>query len=124
MEDIHVLLLDYTSQTALSKAIVSLQYIRSRIKKVTIIRRKNHIFKIDAFDFHDRIGCQEIVEENLSKTLKKIVEESTCQYVLCLYDQDYLTEKIKNVSLRIEEDNMVITYLYDVRRLMIQRPFL
>ncbi|MBB3908957.1 glycosyltransferase family 2 protein [Anoxybacteroides rupiense] len=123
MEDIHVLLLDYTSQTALSKAIVSLQYIRSRIKKVTIIRRKNHIFKIDAFDFHDRIGCQEIVEENLSKTLKKIVEESTCQYVLCLYDQDYLTEKIKNVSLRIEEDNMVITYLYDVRRLMIQRPF-
>jgi hypothetical protein len=123
-EDIHVLLLDYTSPISLSKALISLQLLHSRVKHITIINKGDLVPSLHIPALPQPVTYQKIIAGNLGKTIQQLVRASGCEYTLFLYDHDYLTEKIQHVLLQLEKDNMMMVDSYRVRDLTIQRPFL
>ena len=119
MKNIHVLLLNYSNSTTLKKALNSLNFIHQRVGSITVLEEKLDISSID-----QEIKHIVLLQNDLGKTLNDYIEKISHEYVLFLYDQDYLNRNIKNINLQLYDYQYVMTYPYRFKDKVIQRPFL
>jgi len=124
MKDIHVLLLNYSNSATLRKALNSLSFIQHRVRDITVLREKNSSLQLDISTINQETKYVPLVQNDLGKTLNNYIQELSCNYVLFLYDQDYLNSNIKNINLQLYDKRYVLTYPYAFKGKIIQRPFL
>ncbi|MEH7070956.1 glycosyltransferase family 2 protein, partial [Priestia megaterium] len=55
--------------------------------------------------------------------LNNYIKELSCEYVLFLYDQDYLNSNITEIQLELNNEKQVMTYQSTIKNITIQRPF-
>jgi len=124
MKNIHVLLLNYSNSTTLRKALNSLNFIHQRVRNITVLKQTNSSFKSDISFFNHETKHVTLLQNDLGKTVNNYIQKLSCDYILFLYDQDYLTPNIKNINLQLNDNQYVMTYPYMFKDKVIQRPFL
>ncbi|MDF2013235.1 glycosyltransferase family 2 protein [Priestia megaterium] len=125
MKDIQVFLLSYSNSRALQQAITSLQFIIQRVKGITVIDIPDLLLEVfDSFTTQPAAEYVKLNNNNLGKTLNDYIKELSCEYVLFLYDQDYLNENITEIQLELNNEKDVMTYQHTIKNKTIQRPFL
>ncbi|MFS2173867.1 glycosyltransferase family 2 protein [Priestia megaterium] len=124
MKDIHVLLLSYSSSNSLKQALTSLNFIRNRIKDVTVVEEHNVSLRLSLPSINKEIKYMKLIGEDLGVSLNEYVYNLPCEYVLFLYDQDYFNSNIKDTKLELCGNHYVMTYPYIIKGLVIQRPLL
>ncbi|MBU3574078.1 glycosyltransferase family 2 protein [Priestia aryabhattai] len=124
MKDIQVILLSYSNSNALQQALMSLNLIINRVKGVVVIDIPDFSLKIaDSFTTHVKIEYVKINNNGLGKVLNNYIKELSCEYVLFLYDQDYLTPNITGIQLELNNEKQVMAYQSTIKNITIQRPF-
>lgn len=125
MKDIRVFLLSYSNSRALQQAITSLQFIIQRVKGITVIDIPDLLLEVfDSFTTQSAAEYVKLNNNNLGKTLNDYIKELSCEYVLFLYDQDYLNQNITEIQLKLNNEKNVMTYQHTIKNKTIQRPFL
>jgi len=124
MKNIHVLLLSYSNSIHLRKALDSLNFICHRVRDITVLEGNNSYLKLDTSSINQEIKYITLLQNDLGKTLDDYIQKLSYEYVLFLYDQDYLNANIKNIRLQLYDNQYVITYPYTFKNKVIQRPFL
>ncbi|GAB1810613.1 glycosyltransferase family 2 protein [Priestia megaterium] len=124
MKDIHVLLLSYSSSNSLKQALTSLNFIRDRIKHVTVVEEYNVSLRPSLPSINQEIKYMKLIDEDLGVSLNEYFHNIPCEYVLFLYDQDYFNSNIKDTRLELHGNHYVMTYPYKIKGLVIQRPLL
>ena len=125
MKDIRVFLLSYSNTRALQQAITSLQLIIQRVEGITVIDVPDFLFDVfDSVTTQPEAEYVKLNNNNLGKTLNDYIKEQSCEYVLFLYDQDYLNKNIMGEQLGLNNKKNVMTYQYTIKDKTIQRPFL
>ncbi|MFS0621196.1 glycosyltransferase family 2 protein [Priestia megaterium] len=124
MKDIQVILLSYSNSNALQQALMSLNLIINRVKGVVVIDIPDFLLKIaDSFTTHVKIEYVKINNNGLGKVLNNYIKELSCEYVLFLYDQDYLNSNITGIQLELNNEKQVMAYQSTIKNITIQRPF-
>ncbi|WP_416435265.1 glycosyltransferase family 2 protein [Priestia megaterium] len=124
MKDIQVILLSYSNSNALQQALMSLNLIINRVKGVVVIDIPDFLLKIaDSFTTHVKIEYVKINNNGLGKVLNNYIKELSCEYVLFLYDQDYLNSNITGIQLDLNNEKQVMAYQSTIKNITIQRPF-
>ncbi|MCJ7983344.1 glycosyltransferase family 2 protein [Priestia sp. OVL9] len=124
MKDIQVILLGYSNSNALQQALTSLNLIINRVKEVVVIDIPDFLLKVaDSFTTHVKIEYVKINNNSLGKVLNNYIKELSCEYVLFLYDQDYLNSNITEIQLELNNEKQVMAYQSTIKNITIQRPF-
>jgi len=124
MKNIHVLLLNYSNTISLRKALNSLNFIYHRVRDITVLGGGNSSLILDTSSINQEIKYITLLQNDLGKTLNEYIQKLSYEYVLFLYDQDYLNPNIKNIRLQLYDNQYVITHPYMFKDKVIQRPFL
>ncbi|WP_421536071.1 glycosyltransferase family 2 protein [Priestia sp. D3YE.R1] len=124
MKNIHVLLLNYSNSTILNKALNSLDFIHQRVRNITVLEEKNSPSKLDIFSVNQENKYVTFLQNDLGETLSNYIVKSPDEYILFLYNQEYLNPNIKDINLQLYNHQYVMTYPYTFRDKVIQRPFL
>ncbi|MEH7022073.1 glycosyltransferase family 2 protein [Priestia megaterium] len=121
MKNIHVILLNYTSQT-LKGALLSLNLIRERILDVTILRNEN----ITSFSNYNNIieetNYISVNDNDLGVTLNNLISNLSGRYILFLHNQT-LNSNIVSFDLNLSKGKKAITYSQILKKKVIQLPF-
>lgn len=121
MKNIHVILLNYTSQS-LKSALVSLNLIRERVLDVTILRDE----KISSFptynDVIEKINYISINDNDLGLTLNNLISNLSGHYILFLNNQ-ILNSNVVRLNLNFSKGQKVITYSQMLKNKTIKLPF-
>jgi len=124
MKDIQVILLSYSNSSALQQALTSLNLIINRVKGVMVIDIPEFLLKVaDSFATQAKTEYVKLDNNNLGKVLNNYIKELSCEYVLFLYDQDYLNSNITEIQLELNNEKQVMTYQSTIKNITIQRPF-
>ncbi|MDP9579608.1 UNVERIFIED_ORG: GT2 family glycosyltransferase [Bacillus sp. 1751] len=124
MKDIQVILLSYSNSSALQRALTSLNLIINRVKGVMVIDIPEFLLKVaDSFATQTKIEYVKLNNNNLGKALNNYIRELSCEYVLFLYDQDYLNINITEIQLELNNEKNVMTCQNTIKNTTIQRPF-
>ncbi|MCM3774128.1 glycosyltransferase family 2 protein [Priestia aryabhattai] len=124
MKNIHVLLLNYSNSITLRKALNSLNFIHHHVRDITVLKENNSSLKPDISTINQEIKYITLLQNDLGKTLNEYIQKLSYDYVLFLYNQDYLNANIKDVRLQLYDNQYVIAYPYTIKDKVIQRPFL
>ncbi|MBZ6484011.1 glycosyltransferase family 2 protein [Priestia aryabhattai] len=123
MKDIHVLCINYNIRSDLRKALSSLNYILPRLNKVTVFDSQYpHTFSPDLklpFDI-DYINSR----QDLGITLNNYIQTIENEYVLFLFTNDLLVDKIKGIPLTLEDDKPIMTVYYENKDAHYKLPFI
>jgi hypothetical protein len=124
MKDIQVILLSYSNSSALQQALTSLNLIINRVKGVIVIDIPDFLLKVaDSFTTQAKTEYVKLNNNHLGKVLNNYIKELSCEYVLFLYDQDYLNSNITEIQLELNNEKQVMTYQSTIKNITIQRPF-
>lgn len=124
MKDIQVILLSYSNSSALHQALMSLNLIINRVKGVVVIDIPDLLLKTaDSFTTQAKIEYVKLNNNDLGKVLNNYIKELSCEYVLFLYDQDYLNSNITEMKLELSNEKQVMTYQSTIKDITFQRPF-
>lgn len=124
MKDIQVILLSYSNSSALQQALTSLNLIINRVKGVIVIDIPDFLLKVaDSFTPQAKTEYVKLNNNHLGKVLNNYIKELSCEYVLFLYDQDYLNSNITEIQLELNNEKQVMTYQCTIKNITIQRPF-
>ncbi|WP_299092538.1 glycosyltransferase family A protein [uncultured Metabacillus sp.] len=123
MKDLHVFLLDYSSQTVFTQTLYSLHFISHRLKSLTLIKReKTSSLHIDKSLYHYQVI--NMTEDDLGKTLNGCIPTITTDYVLFLYKDEQLISNIDDAITKLSDKNHILTNSLSVKNYIIERPFL
>jgi GT2 family glycosyltransferase len=123
MKDIQVILLSYSNSNALQQALTSLNLIINRVKEVVVIDIPDLLLKVaDSFTTQVKIEYVKLNNNDLGRVLNNYIKELSCEYVLFLYDQDYLNSNITEIQLELNNEKQVMTYQSTIKNITIQRP--
>ncbi|MFD2922429.1 glycosyltransferase family 2 protein [Halobacillus naozhouensis] len=118
MKDITALLISYSNQAALHKAVNSLEAISPRLESTIVLRKPN-------VAFHKGLNQIKVLESNdLGQTLNRIIPTISSSYVLFLQETDYLSPTINMDALQLHHPKTILGSFYYNRDLKIQRPLL
>ena len=124
MKDIQVILLSYSNSNALQQALTSLNLIINRVKEVVVIDIPDLLLKVaDSFTTQVKIEYVKLNNNDLGRVLNNYIKELSCEYVLFLYDQDYLNSNTTEIQLELNNEKQVMTYQSTIKNITIQRPF-
>ena len=124
MKDVQVILLSYSNSSALQQALTSLNLIINRVKGVIVIDIPDFLLKVaDSFTTQAKTEYVKLNNNHLGKVLNNYIKELSCEYVLFLYDQDYLNSNITEIQLELNNEKQVMTYQSTIKNITIQRPF-
>lgn len=125
MEDITAILVHYSDQVVLHKALISLNKLGNRLKSVIILQEQSLSLNIGhGYDWFDQHQFIPIEFNNLEETLNNIIYKLTSPYVLFLQDTDYLSPTISVESLQLSHLKTVLVTLNHNRNTVIHRPLL
>ena len=121
LKDITAMLVHYSDQALLHKALISLKVLGSRLKSVIVVQEESNPINIEGLDCVQFIPIE---SNNLGETLNHTIYQLTSSYVLFLQDTDYLTPKISIESLQLTDPQTVLGTHYHNRSTVIDRPLL
>lgn len=124
MKDIHVLLLSYSSSNSLKQSLTSLNFIRDRIRDVTVLEESNLSLRLSNPPVTQEIKYIKLIDGDLGLSLNEYIQKLSFEYVLFLYGQDCLNSNIKDIRLELYGNHYVMTYPYIIKGIVIQRPLL
>lgn len=120
MKDITVIIVDYSVQAVLHKALTSLMSISSRLKSVVVIQEQGKFLHYQ-YDSFERIQFVPIENNDLGQTLNTVIRNLTSPYVLFLHDSDYLTT---DNSLHLSREQTMLGTLRRHRNIVTYQPLL
>ncbi|SFB05821.1 Glycosyl transferase family 2 [Lentibacillus halodurans] len=125
MNDITAILVHYADQAVLSKALMSLTPIRSRLNSVIVFQQGESAFKlVPEIDWSDRIRSVPIEDQDAGDILQDFIHTIDTTYVLWLTGTDYLSAANTSNSLQLTQNKSVLgTFKYN-RNMAIQHPLL
>lgn len=124
MKDITAILVHYSSQALVHKAIISLKKIDSRLNSVIVFQEPKMSLNIgNEYDWFDRIQFVTI-NNGVGETLNTTIASLTSPYVLFFQDTDYLSSTASVESIHLPQPNTVLGTLYQNRNIVIHRPLL
>lgn len=133
MRDISAILIHYSDQTALSKALVSLEPISFRLNTVFVFQQIESASKqvpVPDVGWSDRLRLFPIDNQNEEEILRETISMIDTDYVLLLSGTDYLSASITPHSLQLNGDQVILeTFAYNwgnpIRKpLLVRTPFL
>ncbi|PFB01115.1 glycosyl transferase family 2 [Priestia megaterium] len=124
MKDIHVVLLEPSSQKNLNQALFSLSFISDRVRDITLLGKNNTCSKLQATSFSKGIQYTTLFHETLERGLNEYIQKLSGEYVLFLHNQDFINSNINEISLHLQDNQHVMVSPYQVKDKVIQRPFL
>ncbi|MFU7592300.1 glycosyltransferase family 2 protein [Priestia sp. RMT2NF4] len=110
MGGIQVVLIGYTNLKVLKQALISLNFISKKIQKVILLKENTSFSYQSSACYFSEVTHENLVNEDLGETLNKLVEVSSAEYTLFLYDGQYFSIDIKNLLLELENGKHVVTY--------------
>ncbi|OZU88933.1 glycosyl transferase family 2 [Virgibacillus indicus] len=125
MKDITVILVHYSNQPILNKALTSLKQIGSRLEKVIVIQeRQIPLGSTDGCEWLE--GFESIIADHsdIGITLNNIIQQITSKYVLFLEKTDYLSSYDVIDSMLPSDQRPILGTTYYNQNIAIQRPFL
>ncbi|MBP1968447.1 hypothetical protein J2Z83_000539 [Virgibacillus natechei] len=124
MKDITAILVHYTNQSVLYKALTSLNKISSRIQSVIVLQEEEMPLDVmDKYDWFDRIEYTMAEGNDLGATLNHTINKISSSYVLFLYDTDYLSSSHLD-SLSLSNPKSVLETFYHNQNIIIHQPVL
>ncbi|ALX49249.1 glycosyltransferase family 2 protein [Lentibacillus amyloliquefaciens] len=125
MRDITAILIHYSVQTALSKALVSLKSVSSRLNAVIVFQQRASAFKqVPDVDWSDRIRFVSIEKQDEGEVLQETINTIDTTYVLLLSGTDYLSAVLTSPSLQLAGNHSVLgTFVYN-RGISTRQPLL
>ncbi|MFD1361133.1 glycosyltransferase family 2 protein [Lentibacillus salinarum] len=125
MNDITAIFIHYSDPTALSKALMSLNSIRSRMKGVIVFQQgKGGIKRVPEVDWSDRIRLIPIEDQDEGDLLQDTINMIDTPYVLWLSGTDYLSSALTPDFLQLAGDQSVLGTVKHHRNITIQQPLL
>ncbi|MBY7142189.1 glycosyltransferase family 2 protein [Virgibacillus sp. NKC19-3] len=109
MRDITAILVHYTNQTVLHKALASLETITSRLESIIVLQKRGHPLH-GSHQTHSfpPISYITIEGDDTGETLNQAVTGIHSSYVLFLHETDYLSPTIHVDSLQISQQATVL----------------
>ncbi|MBT2217914.1 glycosyltransferase family 2 protein [Virgibacillus dakarensis] len=123
MKDITAILVQYTDQALLQKALVSLKEISSRLESIIVVQAQNSSFQKQQ-NWFEQVQLVTSKNNDLGKTLNTVIDGITSPYVLFLHDSDYLTANINDGSLHIPNKKTVLATQLHHRNIVTHWPLL
>lgn len=124
LKDITAILVHYSDQSVLYKALTSLKRLDSRLDSIIVIQEENTSLNMgNLYNAFDQIQFFTI-SPNAGDKLNTIISTLTSSYVLFLQDNDYLSPTISNESFQLPDPKVVLGTVYHTRNIATHRPFL
>jgi len=125
LSDITAFLIHYSDQTALHKAFMSLNSIRSRLKAVIVFQQGGSALKrIPEVDWSKKVQFLTIEDKNEGDILQDTINTIDTTHVLLLSGNDYLSAKITPYSLHLARNQSVLGTFKHNRDMTIRMPLL
>ncbi|ASN07300.1 glycosyl transferase family 2 [Virgibacillus necropolis] len=125
MKDLTAILVHYSDQAILHKALFSLKKLDSSLESVMVFQEQNMSLNMDhGCDWFDKIQFIPIAHNDLGEMLNNIIYKLTTPYVLILHDTDYLSPAISIESLKLFHSEIILGILYRNRNTIIHHPLL
>ncbi|MEN1967136.1 glycosyltransferase family 2 protein [Lentibacillus sp. N15] len=118
MEDITAILLHYTDQSALDKALNSLKQLPTKIKMVYVFLENN----IHLVNRYDDVQFITIHNQDLGEMLNHLIKHCSSTYLLFMQHTDYIAPGLSAETLKLPKEKMVIATWPHNRQ--IHQPFL
>lgn len=118
MKDITAILIHYSDQAAVHKALTSLKKISARLKTIIVFQGQGVPVNISCDWFN------QIEQMNPEQALNDVIYRCTTPYVLFLHHTDYLSPTINVSSLQLSPPKTILGTFYRNRNTVIHRPFL
>ncbi len=120
MKDITAILVQYSDQAVLNKALASLNRFSSRLDKVIIFQEGNRSFSsVNAYDWSNR--TQYITYNGTGKALRQTVNTINSPYVLFLQRTDYLSSA---ATIQIPHHHQVLGTFHSNQKTEVHFPLL
>lgn len=125
MKDIAAILVNYSNQAELYKAILSLRKLESRVKKIIVFQKQGVVVRENQLhEWENFVEFIDTKEDDMGELLNHTIDKLDTQYVLFLRDTDYLSPTIGVEHFRLPNHKAVLaTTSYD-RDIVIHRPLL
>ncbi|RYG74235.1 glycosyltransferase family 2 protein [Lentibacillus lipolyticus] len=115
MRDITAILVDYSNQTTLHKALASLNKIRSRLHSVIVLQASDGFLnRMPDVDWHNRIQSLAIRNGDTGKTVRDTIRTIDSSFVLFLISPGYLAVQSANESLQLPPPKAILETSYDL----------
>jgi len=124
MKDISAILLNYSDQIILHKALTSLKNISPRLQTVIVLQENKNPLHTNKSNFLDHIQYITIGGNNLGKALNNTIRGISSKYVLFLQNTDYLTPTMHIESLELPPAKTVLEQIYQNKNITIHVPLL
>lgn len=124
MQDITAILVHYTDQSALDKALVSLDQLATRLKSILVFQEHGTML-FNRYGEDDRIQFIMITHQDLGVTLNDMVNRLMTPYLLFLQHTDYLLPSLKDNALHLPRTKQVLgTRIYYHDNIIVPRALL
>ncbi|SES93620.1 Glycosyl transferase family 2 [Salinibacillus kushneri] len=127
MKDITAILIQYSNQGILNKAITSLNKIQTRLASIIVFHAAtmpDNTVNINQSHVTDKIDFIGIQDDDLGERLNETIEQVNTPYILLLQNTDYLSPTIDTATLNLSDQKEVLgTPVYNRNR-TIHQPIL
>ncbi|WP_373894958.1 glycosyltransferase family 2 protein [Virgibacillus natechei] len=125
LKDITAILVHYTDQAALHKAITSLEKITSRLKSIIVFQERKNLLHV-SHEYNRFAPIQYITLEgnDVGETMNHTITRINSSYVLFLQEKDYLCPIIHVDSLQLSQQAAVLGTSYHNQNIAIHHPLL
>ncbi|WP_239984641.1 glycosyltransferase family 2 protein [Lentibacillus sediminis] len=125
LKDITVILVDYSDQAMMYKALISLKKISSRLKHIMVFKEPKMTLNEDhGYDWFDQVEFINTSINDPGQILNDTIDKLDTPYVLFLNGTDYLSPTISVDDLHLPHQKSVLGTLYHNRNIVIHRPLL
>ena len=126
MKEITAILIDYSEQATLYKAMTSLQTISSKLNSVIVLQNQNtSLHKLpDHWPFLTKTEIHSFQTKQMVKALNKAISKIKSEYVLFLHDSDYLVAAASTNSFEMNPAQAMIVQNYRIKNISIHLPLL
>lgn len=125
LKDITAILVYYSDQAMLYKALISLKKISSRLKHIMVFKEpKMTLNESHGYDWFDQIEFINTSTNDPGQILNDTIDKLDTPYVLFLNGTDYLSPTISVDALHLHHQESVLGTFYHNRNIIIHRPLL
>lgn len=125
MNDITAILIHYSDQMTLSKALMSLNPVRFRLNAVCVVQQGEGVLnRIPEVEWIDRIQSITVEDQDEGELFQDMINAIDTSYVLLLSGTDYLSDAITPHALQLTGTQSVLVTSHHNRNITIQHPLL
>ncbi len=125
MKETSAILINYTDQSVLDKALSSLKAVSSHLHSIIVLHEKNTAIQpvIDSYLF-PKTEFHSFKTKQMGKTLNEIISQMNSKFVLFLHQSDYLSSNANSDAFEIKPSQAVLVQTYRHKQTTIHMPLL